>query len=176
VTIVTDNSGSRDAVVIERSFDAPVDLVWQMWTDPEHFKEWYGPGGATIPVAKMDVRVGGNRLVCMEVHSPDGPMQMWFGGEYREIIENERLVYTEFMSDENGNALSPSESGMPEGHPTMTEVSVEFQDVGGRTKMVMTHRGIPADSPGAVGWTIALDKLVARVSQISADQTGPRRP
>ena len=112
---MTDNSGSQDAVVIERSFDAPVDLIWQMWTDPEHFKAWYGPDGATIPVAKMDVRVGGTRLVCMEMQTPDGPMQMWFTGEYREVVENERLVYTESMSDENGNVLSPSDMGMPDG-------------------------------------------------------------
>ena len=114
---MTDDSGSQDAVVIERSFDAPVDLIWQMWTDPEHFAAWYGPDGATIPVAKMDVRVGGTRLVCMEMQTPNGPMQMWFTGEYREVVENERLVYTESMSDENGNVLSPSDMGMPEGHP-----------------------------------------------------------
>jgi uncharacterized protein YndB with AHSA1/START domain len=155
---------SQDAVVIERSFDAPVDLIWQMWTDPEHFKAWYGPEGATIPVAKMDVRVGGARLVCMEVQTPNGPMQMWFTGEYSEVVENERLVYTESMSDENGNVLSPSDMGMPEGHPTTTEVTVELEDVGGRTKMVMTHAGIPADSPGAAGWTMAFDKLAAYVA------------
>jgi uncharacterized protein YndB with AHSA1/START domain len=166
---MTDSSGSQDAVVIERRFDAPVDLIWLMWTDPEHFKEWYGPDGATIPVAKMDVRVGGSRLVCMEVQSPDGPMQMWFAGEYREVIERERLVYTESMSDENGNVLSSSDMGMPPGHPTTTEVNVELHEVGGRTKMVMTHRGIPADSPGAAGWMMALDKLAARVSQMTAD-------
>ena len=108
---MTDNSGSQDAVVIERSFDAPVDLIWQMWTDPEHFAAWYGPDGATIPVAKMDVRVGGTRLVCMEMQTPNGPMQMWFTGEYREVVENERLVYTESMSDEHGNVLSPSRHG-----------------------------------------------------------------
>jgi uncharacterized protein YndB with AHSA1/START domain len=51
---MTDNNVRRDEVVIERSFDAPVDLVWKMWTDPEHFKAWYGPDGAAIPVAKMD--------------------------------------------------------------------------------------------------------------------------
>ncbi len=97
---MTDNDGSRDAVVIERSFDAPVGLIWQMWTDPHHFKAWYGPNGATVPVAKMDVRVGGTRLVCMEMQTPDGAMQMWFTGEYREVVENQRLVYTESMSDE----------------------------------------------------------------------------
>jgi uncharacterized protein YndB with AHSA1/START domain len=154
---MTDDRASEDAVVIERSFDAPVDLVWRMWTDPEHFKAWYGPTGATIPVARMDVRVGGTRLVCMEVQTPDGPMQMWFGGEYREVLEHDRLVYTEFLSDEHGNQ-APAE-----GHPMTTEVRVELEDVGGRTKMVMTHSGIPAGSPGAAGWTMALDKLAARI-------------
>jgi uncharacterized protein YndB with AHSA1/START domain len=161
---MADDSASGDAVVLERSFDAPVDLIWQMWTDPEHFKAWYGPDGVTIPVAKMDVRVGGTRLVCMEMQSPNGPMQMWFTGDYREVIENERLVYTESMADENGNVMAPSAMGMPEGHPTTTEITVVLQDVDGRTKMVMTHAGIPSDSPGATGWTMAFDKLVAYVA------------
>ena len=52
-----------NAVVIERTLNAPVALVWKLWTEPEHFQAWYGPTGATIPVAKMDVRVGGSRLV-----------------------------------------------------------------------------------------------------------------
>src|SRR6266550_6897811 len=156
---MTNDNSSQDAVVIERSFDAPVDLIWKMWTDPEHFKAWYGPEGAAIPVAKMDVRVGGTRLVCMEMQLPNGPMQMWFTGEYRDVVENERLVYTESMSDESGNVRSASDVGMPEGHPTTTEVRVELEDVDGRTKMVMTHAGIPAGSPGAAGWTMALDKL-----------------
>ena len=160
---MTDNGGAQDAVVIERTFDAPVDLIWEMWTDPEHFKAWYGPDGATIPVAKMDVRVGGTRLVCIEMQSPDGAMQMWFTGEYREVVNNELLVYTESMSDEHGNVSSPSDMGVPEGHPTTTEVRVELEDVGGRTKMVMTHAGISADSPGAAGWVMALDKLTAQV-------------
>lgn len=160
---MTDRSSSLDAVTIERSFDAPVGLIWRMWTDPVHFAAWYGPDGATIPLAKMDVRVGGSRLVSMAVHTPSGPRQMWFTGEYREVVENERLVYTESMSDENGNVLSAEELGMPAGHPTTTEVRVELEDVGGRTKMVMTHAGVPADSPGAAGWTMALDKLAAHV-------------
>jgi uncharacterized protein YndB with AHSA1/START domain len=134
-----------------------------MWTEPEHFKAWYGPGGATVPVAKMDVRVGGARLVCMEMETPNGQMQMWFTGEYREIVRNKRLVYTESMSDEDGNVLSPSDIGMPEGHPATTEVIVELEDVGGRTKMVMTHAGIPEDSPGAAGWGMAFDQLAAYV-------------
>jgi uncharacterized protein YndB with AHSA1/START domain len=156
-------------VVIERSFDAPVERIWQMWTDPELFKVWYGPTGATIPVANMDVRVGGTRLICMEVESPNGPMRMWFTGEYRDVVALERLVYTESMSDEHGNVSSPADMGMPEGHPMTTEIHVELTDIGGRTKIVLTHVGIPSDSPGAAGWSMALDKLAAHLATRSAE-------
>lgn len=62
---MTDQEASPNAVVIERILDAPVELTWRMWTDPKHFAAWFGPTGATIPVAEMDVRVGGRRHVCM---------------------------------------------------------------------------------------------------------------
>ncbi len=155
---------ATDAVVIERTLDAPIDLVWSMWTESEHFASWYGPQGASIPTATMDVRVGGGRHVQMQVQTPNGEMEMWFVGEYREVDAPTRLVYTESMSDADGNVLSPAEMGMPPGHPTTTEVTVELDDLGARTKMVMTHAGIPADSPGAQGWEMALDKLVAHLA------------
>ena len=166
---MTDENSSQDAVVIERTFDAPVALIWQLWTEPEHFKAWFGPAGATIPAANMDVRVGGARLVCMEIDTPGGPMQMRFTGDFLEVEARKRLVYTESMADKHGNVLSSSQAGMPDGHPTTTEVTVEFEDLGdGRTKMVMTHSGIPADSPGAGGWAMAFDKLAALVEAQNA--------
>jgi uncharacterized protein YndB with AHSA1/START domain len=165
---MTRRDSSQNAVTIERRFGAPAWLIWQMWTDPEHFKAWFGPNGATIPVARMDVRVGGTRLVEMQMESPGGPRQMWFVGEYREVVENERLVYTESMGDADGNVLSPSQLGLPAGHPTTTEVTVELEDLSGATRMVMTHAGIPADSPGAAGWTMALDKLSAYLETVLA--------
>ncbi len=154
------------SVVIERTFDASASTVWQMWADPEHFAGWYGPGGAAIPVAKMDVRVGGSRLICMEMQAPNGPMQMWFAGEFTEVVENRRLVYTDALSDSEGNILPPEQSSMPEGHPAVTTVIVELEDLGGSTRMTMTHEGVPADSPGAMGWNMALDKLVDYVATV----------
>jgi uncharacterized protein YndB with AHSA1/START domain len=154
---------NSDSVVIERTFDAPPSLVWRMWTDPEHFKAWYGPDGVTVPEAQLEVRVGGTRLVGMQMETPNGPMKMWFTGEYVEVVEPERLVYTESMSDEHGNVLSPSEAGMPPGHPTTTEVTLELEDLGGRTRMVLTHTGIAAGSPGAAGWLMAFDKLAVHL-------------
>jgi hypothetical protein len=53
--------------------------------------------------------------------------------------------------------------GMSEGHPTTTEIHVDLVDLGGRTKMVMTHVGVPVDSPGAAGWAMAIDKLASHV-------------
>lgn len=153
-----------NAVVIQRSFDAPPHLVWQMWTDPEHFAAWYGPTGATVPVAKLDVRVGGTRLVCMEMQTPDGPMQMWFTGEHLEVDEPWRLVYSESMADADGNVRTAADMGLPDGHPTTTEVRVELKESDGGTTMVMTHVGVPSDSPGAAGWAMAFDKLAARVT------------
>lgn len=150
---------SENAVVIERTFDAPVEVIWQMWTEAEHFKNWYGPNGFTVPVANMDVRVGGKRLICIAMQTPDHSMKMWFTGEYREVVPNKRLVYTDAMADEQGNVLPPSAMGMPDDHPAITEVTVLLEELGGGTKMVMTHAGVPADSPGAGGWAQAFEKL-----------------
>ena len=165
---MSDSTMTKDAVVIERTFDAPVDLIWQMWAQPEHFQKWYGPQGFTVPVAEMDMRVGGKRLICMA--SPDGSMKMWTTGEYMEIVPNERLVYTESMADENGNVVSPSAMGMPDGYPVTTEVTVLLEDLGGRTKMVMTHAGVPADSGGAGGWEQAFDKLADHIETVLNDK------
>ncbi len=165
---MSDSTNSKDACVVERIFEAPVDLIWQMWTQPEHFKKWYGPKGFTVPVADMDMRVGGKRLVCMA--SPDGSMKMWTTGEYTEIVPNERLVYTESPADENGNVVSPSAMGMPDGYPATTEVTVLLEDLGGRTKMVMTHAGVPSDSGANTGWEQAFDKLADHIETVLNDK------
>jgi hypothetical protein len=66
------------------------------------------------------------------------------------------LVYTEFESDERGVALGSDVVGA---HPNSTEVRVEIATVGDGARMVLTHLGIPAESPGALGWQMALGKL-----------------
>ncbi|ANH36549.1 hypothetical protein I601_0095 [Nocardioides dokdonensis FR1436] len=138
---------------IERTLDAPIELVWAMWTETEHFAGWYGPTGATIPRAEMDVRVGGRRRIDMEVETPGGPMTMAFVGEYHEVDAPTRLVYSESMADGAG---APGE----------TSVVVELTGLGDRTRMVLTHVGVAPDSPGAQGWAMALDKLAARLAAL----------
>jgi len=163
---MSDSAISKDAVVIERTFDAAVDLIWQMWTQPEHFKKWYGPRGFTVPIAEMDVRVGGKRLVCMEMQKPDGSMKIWTTGEYTDVVPNERLVYTESMADEQGDVLTMSDGE----HPTTTEVTVVLEDLGGRTKMVMTHAGVPAGSGADDGWNQAFVKMANHIQTVLYDK------
>ena len=143
-------------VRIERHFNASVEA---MWTDPAKFQSWYGPMGMSVPIAEMDVAVGGTRKICMEMKTPERTMSMWFTGEYREITAPTRLVYTESMCDADGNLISPASMGMPDGTPEVTEVIVELAEVDGGTRMVMTHMGVPAGTPGEGGWMQAFDKL-----------------
>lgn len=142
------------SAVVERTVDATPAEVWSLWTETEQFSQWYGPVGATIPVARLDLRVGGERVVSMTVQTPGGERSMWFRGVHVEVDAPRLLAYTETMTDEDGSPQSPE-----------TTVRVEFEEApGDRTVVRVTHIGIPADSPGSAGWTMALDKLAALVA------------
>lgn len=147
---------------IERRIDGAPSEVWSMWTDPNKFASWYGPNGMTIPVAEMDLSLGGKRKICMEMVTPERTMTMWFTGEFTGIDAPSRLSYTEAMCDADGNIIPPSAMGMPEGTPEMTEVVVELSEDGDGTKMTVTHIGVPAGSPGEGGWSQAIEKLAAK--------------
>lgn len=149
-------------VKIQRRFDAPIETIWSMWTDPEMFKQWYGPMGMTVPVAEMDVKVGGTRKVCMEMQRPDRTMSMWFIGVYEEVQRPARLVYTESICTEDGTIIPPESMGMPAGHPDVTKVIVELSEADGATNMTMVHIGVPAGTAGEGGWNQAFDKLAAQ--------------
>ena len=152
-------SDEQNWVKVERVFDAPIERVWDLWTDPELFQQWYGPRGMTIPVAEMDVVKGGVRKICMSMKTPDREMSMWSTGVFKEVTKPSRLVYTESMCDENGVIISPQSMGMPEGHPEITEVIVDLSEADGKTTMKMVHVGIVAGTAGDGGWNQAFDKL-----------------
>ena len=85
--------------VISRVFDAPRDLLWQCFTDPERMRQWWGPKGFTVFASKMDLRVGGTYHYGMT--APDG-VPMWGLFSYREIVPQEKLVFVNSFSDEKG--------------------------------------------------------------------------
>ena len=82
----------------------------------------------------------------MEMQYPDGPIRMWFAGEYLEVVENKRLRYTEAMSDENGNLKVTRGKGTAGATQRRLRSASSSQDLGGNPKMVMTHVGVAGDS------------------------------
>jgi uncharacterized protein YndB with AHSA1/START domain len=156
---MVDSSIYQESVVVERVFNAPIGLVWKMWTDPVSFRAWYGPAGATVPVAELDLWPGGRRRVGMAV----GPTVMWFTGQHLEVTEPTRLVYTETIADEHGNPVSPESLGMPPKTPGTTEVTVVLEEVESGTRVTLTHAGVPGESGAARGWNGAFDKLAAQL-------------
>ena len=80
-------------------FDAPRDLVWKAFTEPERMKEWWGPKGFTVIASKMDLRPGGSYHYGMK--APNGST-MWGKFVFREIVAPERMVFINSFSDEAG--------------------------------------------------------------------------
>jgi uncharacterized protein YndB with AHSA1/START domain len=95
--------------VISRVLDAPRDLVWKCFTEPEHMKQWWGPKGFTVVKSEMDLRPGGTYLYALQ---PPGGSVMWGKFTYREIVPPSKLVFINSFSDESGGVtrhpMSPS--------------------------------------------------------------------
>jgi uncharacterized protein YndB with AHSA1/START domain len=120
-------------LVVEREFDAPRELVWQAFTEPERVARWFGPRGWTLPVCTMDVREGGEWHYCMR--GPNGE-ESWGKAVYREIVPPERIVYTDQFADAQGKA-----------NPRLPEmlITLRFEDVGGKTKLT-SRTEFPTDA------------------------------
>ncbi|WP_040948993.1 SRPBCC domain-containing protein [Gorillibacterium massiliense] len=118
-------------LVLERVFDAPRDLVFRMFKESEHLKRWWGPKGWEIPVCNIDFRPGGVWHYCMKcVDQNLGQffgMESWGKGVYKEIVEPEKIIYTDYFSDAEGNI----NESMPS-----TLITMDFIDLGSKTKLV----------------------------------------
>lgn len=124
---------------ITRVFDAPRELVWTAWTDPEHVSRWFGPRGFTTPASTvtMDVRPGGTFEVTM-VSDADAT-GIPSGGTFLEVVEPERLVWRDRDID--------------------LIVTITFADLGGRTKMTCHVVGNTGGAEAYDGWSSMFDKL-----------------
>lgn len=150
---------SQRELVITRIFDAPRELVWKAWTDRERFMLWWGPKDFTTPFCKIDLRVGGVYLSCMR--SPEGK-DYWSAGVYREIVRLKRIVCTDSFADAEGNVVPATYYDMSAGFPQEMLVRVTFEEVGGKTKVTLTHVGLPSGEDFdncRAGWNESFDKL-----------------
>ena len=87
---------------LTRTFKAPRQAVWDAWTQPEQFKQWYMPAPYSVPNCEFDVRVGG--LLKVDTQGPDGVI-MPLSGEFKVVDEPSKLVLTNSPLDGNGNKL-----------------------------------------------------------------------
>lgn len=155
----------EDEIVITRLFDAPRDLTWRAWTEPELVMQWWGPKNYTSPSCKIDLRVGGTNLYCMR--SPEG-RDFWSTGVYREIKKPGRIVCTDSFADEKGNVVPATYYGMSPDFPLEMLLTVTFEVQAGRTKLTLRHAGIPAGDmrdQTRAGWNESLDKFAGVVAQ-----------
>ncbi len=132
---------------LTRVFDAPRALVWAAWTDPEHLANWWGPAEYPASVVDMDVRTGGRWRNCL-LGLDDG-RELWQNGTFIEVVPLERIVMS-FVWETEGERAIPN------------EVTVTFDDLGGRTRMTFIHG--PFQSPDerdghAHGWGSTFDRL-----------------
>lgn len=160
---MVDSKEAQNEVVITRVFDAPRELVWKAWTEPEHFKQWWGPKECTVPVCEIDLRVGGKNLFCMKFQ--DGT-KIWSTGIYKEIIPNKRLVFSHSFADENGNVVPATHYGFEGDFELEMEITVTFEEDAGKTKMTLRQVGMPGShiEPMNKGWNESFDKLEESLS------------
>ncbi|HEV8575242.1 MAG TPA: SRPBCC domain-containing protein [Dehalococcoidia bacterium] len=158
-------TSTKGELVIERVFDAPRELVWKAWTDPEQVMRWWGPKGFSSPAAEIDLRVGGKYLWAMR--SPEG-QDFWSTGVYREIVPLKRIVCTNSFADENGNVVPASHYGMPADLPLEMLATLTFEEFGSKTKLTLRHEGFPqgemSEMAGA-GWNESFDKLAESLAK-----------
>lgn len=156
---------------IERVFDAPRELVWKAWTDPQLLPRWYGPGAETI-VHRLELKSGGLWLVEMRWGGKSNYQRV----EYTEVIPPERLVWLHANADANWN-IAPS-SMMPN-WPLVLLTTVTFAEAGGRTKVRLTwvpHEASEAElacfaaAIGGLdkGWGSGMDLLAELLAELQA--------
>ena len=139
---------------IERLFDAPRDLVFKAWTDPEHMAQWWGPRGFASTGQKFEFRTGGAYLIHMR--SPEGT-DHWSQGVYQEIVVPEKLVMAGSWVDARGNPTTPQ-----------TVLTVTFEDVAGKTRLTLRQifESESARNAHRSGWTSSLERLAEHLSSI----------
>lgn len=159
---------NKEQFIINRTFDAPLSLVFEMWTNPKHFSQWLPPKGFTQSFIKADIRPGGSAFFSMK---DGGKIKMHGKVEYLEITLPSRIVYTQQFCDENGKtSRHPFAPVWPETmltvvtlveeSPDRTRVTVTWEPYGALTREEL-EAFIKEKGGMTQGWTGSFDKLEA---------------
>ena len=144
---------AEPGIRVTRTFDAPRERLWREWTEPERFADWFGGPEFEVPLetVSMDVRPGGAWRLTMLADG--GRREIHWKGEFREVVEPERLVFT--ISDQSGDDV----------YELVTVVLTDLGD--GRTEMRLEQRGqLSAEQYGRAeqGWGVFFDRIAERLA------------
>jgi uncharacterized protein YndB with AHSA1/START domain len=153
-------------LAFSRVIDAPREVLFNVWTNAEHFAQWFGPRDVVLPFCRIDPRPGGVLHFCHRLR--DGT-EVWVKGVYREFVAPERLVFSLSFVDANGaSAAHPMFPDWP--LDAMFLTTVTFQDVDGKTQLAVRQVLVPAEfaamdtfrrerRAAGTGWMETLDRL-----------------
>lgn len=160
-TTGTTTPADEPIITMTRIFDAPRELVFAAWTEPEQLAQWWGPHGFTNPVCEVDLRPGGAWRIDMQ--GPDGTVYP-NKGVYQEVVAPERLVFSDVV-DEGAGAWGDTP-------PPSSISTITFEEHDGKTRVTMVTRlqSIAARDAmvemGAIaGWTESMERLDALLAR-----------
>jgi uncharacterized protein YndB with AHSA1/START domain len=153
---VVDSPANKQELVLTRTFEAPRALVFKAWTDPKHVQQWWSPHGFTNPVCELDARPGG--AIRIHMRGPDGTVYP-MTGEYREVVEPERIVFISAALDSGGKPM----------FEVLTTVTLA--ESAGRTTLTMRAQVVKTTGQAAqhiagieVGWTQSLERFAKHLA------------
>lgn len=155
------NTGKKE-LLISHLFDAPREIVFRAWTDPEKLKHWYAPDGCTVEFRHIDVRPGGSFHSC--VHDP-AYGDCWITGTYLEVSAPEKLIFTMVLSDKDGNDVRSAAAGKPEDWPEELLTTVTFEPVKQQTKVTI-HQTVPEEEAKKTGAYQSWIKMFNKLNQM----------
>ncbi len=146
-------------VTLIREFSAPLGLVWQVWTQAEHVKEWWGPHCFTNPVCEWDARPGGNILIHMQ--GPDGSV-FPMAGTFREVAEPNMLSFFSAVPNEDGGSIIE------------VLTTVTFAEQAGKTVVTVNGKGVGFEEIAKqmfagmeMGWSQSLEKFATHLESLA---------
>ena len=131
----------KEQLIVTRIIDAPVELVWKAWTEPDQVMHWWGPRDYSSPSCKIDLRVGGKYIFAMQAPAEQGGQVSYTAGIYQKIVPMQLLEFTQGLSDENGDRIDPQQIGMPADFPKELHTAVTFRPKGDMTELTITQDG-----------------------------------
>lgn len=146
-------------MIIKRTFNAPVEEVWDAWTNPDVLKDWWSPAGMRNAHLSVELTEGGRFRYCFK---DKGSKEYWGRGEYKTINPPHYLAYIDSFTDAQGNDVAPSHYGMPGDELLLGLVEVELTGQEENTHLIITMDNPYEESMTAdmeTGWNSMLDKL-----------------